>query len=172
MATGQSPPTDPRGQVRPAFLPLAGARMSGPTSDDQCTAPTKLVKLFNSLLVFSVQICEHAEELKRRAQMPDSEWAVVVAALVGVAGSPVTVLVTEWIRNRRPNRLDESRKHLLRQMLNDTRHQWRQLETLSNVIGADGEATMRLLLEIDARGSENNPTLWGLISRNPLPSTE
>jgi hypothetical protein len=104
--------------------------------------------------------------------MAASEWAVVVAAAIGVASSPISVWATECIRNRRQNRLDKARKKLLRQMLNVPQYPWRNLETLSSVIGADEETTRRLLLEIDARGAENDPTVWGLISRNPLPTVE
>ena len=46
---------------------------------------------------------------------------------------------------------------------------WRSLSTLSNVTGLDEDEAKRLLVEIGARGSETNPSLWGLVSRNPLP---
>ena len=46
---------------------------------------------------------------------------------------------------------------------------WRSLSTLSNVTGLDEDEAKRLLVEIGARGSETDPNLWGLISRNPLP---
>ena len=49
---------------------------------------------------------------------------------------------------------------------------WRNLETLKRVIGADGDTTIRLLLDVGARGSQKGNVVWGLIARNPLPETE
>jgi hypothetical protein len=49
---------------------------------------------------------------------------------------------------------------------------WRRLETLQRVIGANEETTIRLLLEIDARGSQGGNVVWGLIARNPLPESD
>ena len=46
---------------------------------------------------------------------------------------------------------------------------WRSLSTLSNVTGLVEDAAKRLLVEIVARVSETDPSLWGLVSRNPLP---
>lgn len=54
-------------------------------------------------------------------------------------------------------------------MLRSPKYQWRKLETLKHVIGADEETTKRLLLEVGARASEDGQPLWGLIERNPLP---
>jgi hypothetical protein len=55
-------------------------------------------------------------------------------------------------------------------MLEDERFEgrWRELETLMHVIGADAETTKRLLIEIDARGSEDRKDLWGLIKYHPF----
>jgi hypothetical protein len=55
-------------------------------------------------------------------------------------------------------------------MLKEQKYLWRTLDTLMHVIGADEKTTKRLLLEIGARASENGQPLWGLITRNPLPS--
>jgi hypothetical protein len=55
-------------------------------------------------------------------------------------------------------------------MLQNPDYDWRKLDTLMHVIGADEQTTKRLLLEIGARASEDGQPLWGLISRNPLPS--
>ena len=49
---------------------------------------------------------------------------------------------------------------------------WRRLETLQRVIGADDKTTVRLLLEIGARGSQTGNPVWGLIARNPLPEDD
>ncbi len=53
-------------------------------------------------------------------------------------------------------------------MLNDKRYEWRKLETLRHVIGTDAETAKHLLMEIDARASEDGKELWGLLSRHPL----
>ena len=49
-------------------------------------------------------------------------------------------------------------------------HNWRSLSALANVTGVSESETKRLLVEIGARGSETDPSKWGLVSRNPLPS--
>lgn len=54
-------------------------------------------------------------------------------------------------------------------MLSKKEYQWRELSTLMHVIGADEETTKRLLLEVGARASEDGKSLWGLVTRNPLP---
>ena len=58
-------------------------------------------------------------------------------------------------------------------MLEDERfpEQWRKLSTLSSVIGSNNETTKRLLIEVEARGSESNNELWGLIKHHPLDQT-
>lgn len=57
-------------------------------------------------------------------------------------------------------------------MLNDKRFEWRKLETLAHVIGADENETMSLLLELGARASEDGEKLWSLISRNSFQDTQ
>ncbi len=49
-------------------------------------------------------------------------------------------------------------------------HNWRRLSTLSNVTGLSEPEAKQLLVEIGARGSETDSSLWGLVSRNPLPT--
>lgn len=53
-------------------------------------------------------------------------------------------------------------------MLNHKDYTWRNLSTLSHVIGADEETTKRLLLEVGARASEDGKDLWAMKSRAPL----
>ncbi len=57
-------------------------------------------------------------------------------------------------------------------MLRAPHYQWRKLETLKHVIGADEATTKNLLLQIGARASEDGQPLWGLLERNPLPKEE
>ena len=101
--------------------------------------------------------------------MASSAWAVVAAALIGAATSPIGIVLTHWLQNRRANELDGGRKKLLKSMLNRDDWKWRSLSTLSHVIGADEDTTKRLLLEIDARASEDGQAKWGLIARVGLP---
>lgn len=104
--------------------------------------------------------------------MADDAWAVaLVSGLIGVGGTLGATLLTHCLQNRRAAKIDQSRKALLRTML-QTGRQWRRLDTLQRVIGADEQTTIRLLLEIGARGSERGDRVWGLVSRNPLPETD
>ena len=56
------------------------------------------------------------------------------------------------------------------EMLRDKRFDggWRKLATMSRVVGADEDATKRLLLEVGARGSERDDGMWGLIENHPF----
>ena len=62
---------------------------------------------------------------------------------------------------------------MLIKLLEDERfpEQWRKLSTLSSVIGSNNETTKRLLIEVEARGSESNNELWGLTKYHPLDQT-
>jgi hypothetical protein len=100
----------------------------------------------------------------------------VAVALIGVAGAVVGSVATvaasiasQCLKERAANLWDRPRKDLLRRMLEKPEHQWRTLDTLMHVIGADEETTKRLLIQIDARASEDGKRLWGLVRRNPLP---
>ena len=101
-----------------------------------------------------------------------SAITVAVVGLIGVvAGATITVLgnfMIHYFNDRPRKQLDEKRKELLREMLSDTRFQWRKSATLSRVIGADEETTKRLLIEIGARGSEREDGMWGLIDKHPF----
>lgn len=104
----------------------------------------------------------------------DTSFWVAIVGLVGVViGAAVTVvgnIVLHKMQNGPQHKLDNSRKALLKNMLNDTRFPqgWRELPTLSRVIGADDETTKRLLFEVGARGSEKDDNMWGLIERHPF----
>ena len=94
----------------------------------------------------------------------------MIGSLATVGGN----VLLNWLKGRKQRSLDKARKELLRQML--TARDWRNLSTLSRVIGANGDETRRLLTAIDARGSElpkdNNEEAWGLISKHPLSKIE
>ena len=104
-----------------------------------------------------------------------SRWAVVVAAaaggILGVAGTLASTWLSDYLKNRRSDKLDDARKKILRQMLEDQRFEWRKVSTLAHVIRADVDQDKRLLLEIDARASEDGTDMWGLVSRHPFPTS-
>ncbi len=99
----------------------------------------------------------------------------MAAAAWGFAGSLVgaaTTLLGFWVQDCigriRRDRDDAPRKKLLVEMLGDPK-KWRDIETLSRVIGASREETARLLISIGARGSEAGKDVWALIKNKPLP---
>lgn len=104
--------------------------------------------------------------------MPDGFWGPILGAAIAIASSLITSIVPEIWKSRANDSIDKKRKEMLVEMLHDPLHQWRNLTTLMAVIGADEDTTKRLLLEINARGSQRSPHQWGLISRNPLLSDD
>jgi len=114
-----------------------------------------------------------AAEIAKKVIADTSLWVsligffgVVIGALINVIGN----VVHHKIQDGQRRKLDDSRKELLKQMLKDSSFPqgWRKLSTLSRVVGTDDETTKRLLFEIDARGSEKDDGMWGLIERHPL----
>ncbi|MEH6402795.1 MAG: hypothetical protein V7750_05435 [Sneathiella sp.] len=95
--------------------------------------------------------------------------------LIGVfVGSAITLLA-DFLKHRWQTKngreLDTRRKDMLLHMLKnrpkDT--EWRKLETLASVIGADYPTTTRLLIELGARGNEKQEAVWALLKDKPLP---
>jgi len=118
-----------------------------------------------------------AQEIANTVVRDTQFWIAVIGILGVVVGSLATIggnLLLNWLQGRKQKSLDKARKELLRQML--TERDWRKLTTLSRVIGADSDETRRLLIAINARGSElpkeNNEEAWGLISKHPLDRVE
>lgn len=114
-----------------------------------------------------------AAEIAEKVVADTSFWIAVVGFVGVVIGAFITMggnVLLYKIQNAPQQKLNKSRKELLRTMLNDSRFPqgWRKLTTLSRVIGADGETTKRLLFEIGARGSEKEDEMWGLIERHPF----
>lgn len=95
---------------------------------------------------------------------------VIVGASIVVGGN----ILLHWIQDRQRQKLDEGRKKLLEQMLQDKRFEghWRKITTMSRVVGASEEETKRLLIELGARGSEKDDGLWGLLVYHPLDKLE
>lgn len=99
--------------------------------------------------------------------MAEGVW-VLLGTVVGTAGSIGTTWLSSYLeRQSKYPKFDRAVEDLLRKML-EGEHNWRNLETLANVTGLSEEHAKEYLVEIGARGSETNPRLWGLISRNPL----
>jgi hypothetical protein len=100
----------------------------------------------------------------------------IIIALIGVGGAVVgsvatiaVQMVTEYLRKKEIEKQKAPQIEMLTEMLNHPKHNWRSLDRLQHVIGADEATTKRLLLEIGARASEDGKPIWGLRSRNPLP---
>jgi hypothetical protein len=101
---------------------------------------------------------------------------VAVIGLIGVVvGSVISVcgtLLLHHLREKSKAKSDEPRKQLLLDMLRDPRFDWRNLDTLSHVIGADEKTTTALLIQVGARASEDGKGLWGLLEKHPLPGKQ
>jgi hypothetical protein len=93
---------------------------------------------------------------------------VIVGSIISVGGA----VLLHHLQEKAKTKSDEPRKNLLRQMLRDPRFDWRSLETLSHVIGADEETTKALLIQIGARASEDGKGVWGLLEKHPLPGKQ
>lgn len=99
----------------------------------------------------------------------DNGWAVIAGSAIGIIGTLGATSLNAYLNRKKPDPAEVLAKKLLKDMLEAEKYKWRTIRTLSNVIGLNEESTRKLLLEIGARGSERNPELWGLISRNSLP---
>ena len=102
-------------------------------------------------------------------------------ALIGLAGAFVgaaATLAAIWMQHRfqvrQQEKIDIARREMLASMLNNPPQgaEWRRLETLARVIGADHSETTRLLIEVGARGAESEENVWALKSQKPLHSPE
>lgn len=116
-------------------------------------------------------------ELWHRIALNMSFWIAFIGLIGVVVGSVITVLgnlLLHWLKYRPQQNLDIRRRTILKQMLQDERFddRWRKLSTLSGVIGADEETTKRLLIEVEARASEKEDGLWGLIEYHPFNKIE
>jgi hypothetical protein len=94
----------------------------------------------------------------------------IAGVVVGAVGQYL-IEHCRYIRDTKAQReLDDERKKLLKTALENPPlgKEWRELATLSRIIGADFETTTRLLIEVGARGSEGEKQLWALLSKKPL----
>lgn len=117
-----------------------------------------------------------ANQIAQKVIADTTFWVAIVGFIGALIGSLLTLagnLFLHWLQDRPRRMLDERRKNLLKIMLNDSRfpNRWRQLSTLSRVIGANEKTTKRLLIELGARGSEKDDGFWGLIVHHPFEET-
>lgn len=89
--------------------------------------------------------------------------------LVGALATLLGVVIKHHLDTAQQRKDDEERRSLLKQMLDNPAHEWRDIETLSRVIGASKDDTARLLIQLGARGSELERGVWALLSKKPLP---
>lgn len=104
-------------------------------------------------------------------------WIAIIGIIGAIVGSLLTLIgniLLHCLKDQPKRNLDNKRKELLREMLNDERfhEKWRNLSTLAAVIGTDEQEAKRLLIDIGARGSEKNDGKWGLIKNHPFPNIE
>jgi len=100
--------------------------------------------------------------------MTAAVWGFV-GSMLGAVATLAGFLVQDAVAERRAARRDAPRRIMIRQMLENPAHEWRELETISRVIGTDRAETTRLLIAEGARGSEDERDVWALVSRKPLP---
>ncbi len=116
---------------------------------------------------------ELAEQIAEQVLRDNQFWIAIIGLIGAIVGSAITIIgniILHWLRTKKDSAFDKKRISLLKDMLEAK--QWRNLSTLSRVIGADEETTRRLLIEAGARSSEkekqNSDEVWGLISKNPI----
>ena len=112
--------------------------------------------------------CERLSLRSIEGRLVDSGWAALLGAFAGAAASLGGIIITDWLQAHRKAKADKPTRTLLKDMLKSGQN-WRRLSTLANVTGLTESEVKKHLVEIGARGSETNPALWGLVSRNPLP---
>ena len=97
----------------------------------------------------------------------DPGCAAILGALIGAVAVLAGNLLTHYLQTRRPNSLNDIRRKRLLRELQDPKYEWRSLERLSSVIGANEDHTIELLLEIGARTSKTDKNVWALESKKP-----
>lgn len=101
-------------------------------------------------------------------------WVGIIGGAMGAGLALFSNIIFHWFKEKPQQEFDNQRIKILKEMLNDSRFEkkWRNISTLSAVIGASDEETKRLLIKAKARGSEKHDGKWGLIKNHPFPSVE
>ena len=120
---------------------------------------------------------ELASQIASQVVSDTSFWVALVGLLGAIIGSVITILGNFFLHKiKYKSQLDLEKRHItmLKTMLDDDRfpEKWRNLSTLSAVLGTDEQETKRLLFIAGARGSEKNDGKWGLVKNHPLPGSE
>lgn len=118
-----------------------------------------------------------ANEIVRKIISDTALWVALIGLAGVIAGALLTICgntFLHWLKEKPQRALDEKRIDILKTMLEDSRfpEKWRNLETLSAVIGATDEETKRLLIKAGARGSEKADGKWGLLKNHPFSAVE
>jgi len=118
-----------------------------------------------------------ATEIATQVVSDTKFWIAIIGIIGVVIGSLLTILgniIVHFIKENPQRELDKSRINMLTNMLDDDRfpEKWRNLSTLSAVIGTEYEETKRLLFKAKARGSEKADGKWSLVKNNPFPISE
>ena len=100
--------------------------------------------------------------------MTEAIWGFL-GSVIGTFATLLGFFVQDAVAEYRANRRDAPRRKMIRQMLENPAHEWRDIETISRVIGTDRAEAARLLIAEGARGSEKGNDAWALVSRKPLP---
>ena len=104
-------------------------------------------------------------------------WIALIGILGGIIGAALTLIGNvffHWFKEKPQRDLENQRITILKEMLDDERfpEKWRNLSTLSAVIGSSDDETKRLLIKAKARGSEKADGKWGLIKNHPFPKAQ
>jgi hypothetical protein len=87
---------------------------------------------------------------------------VLLGSAIGAIASVGTTYLTDHLRHRRAEKLDQMRERALRARFNASTKDWVPMEKLRDCIGADRDTTVRHLLMIGARRSMKENDVWGL----------
>ena len=100
-------------------------------------------------------------------------WVIISGGVIGGIVTTVGNLIVNHFQTAKARKLGDKRKALLKTMLSNAGPTgWRKMDTMANVIGASRDETARLLIELDARSSENGKDIWAFIDKQPLPNPD
>ena len=94
----------------------------------------------------------------------------ILASIIGGVITLAAQYIMHRIQTGKVREVDTKRSALLGRMLNNPGPLgWRNLTTMSHVLGASEQETARLLIEMDCRASETGSGGWAYIRDKPLP---